>query len=127
MCAHTDRPPSPRDLLAAIAAREPTGGGIAWRARAQACILAGCDYAAAPKGMGLRTAIKQVAKYRRGIKVVMRMKQDGALPPGGCAAQPSRPPRPTRRADYVASYENAQRTFRHHVAAPAAEPDGRCR
>jgi hypothetical protein len=50
--------------------------------RPQACILAGCDYLPSPPRVGLRTAIKQVAKFRRGLKAAQWMREDGGLPQG---------------------------------------------
>ena len=64
------------------------------------CILVGCDYLESPKRLGLKTAIKLMAKFGEARRVIRHLRQNK---PNGVSVA----------ADYADKFANALITFRH--------------
>eukprot|EP00727_Mastigamoeba_balamuthi_P007449 m51a1_g3324 putative pin domain-like protein (524) ;mRNA; r:359779-362129 len=64
------------------------------------CILSGCDYAKAPKGVGLRTAVKMIKKHGDPIRAIRAsaLEQNISFPLG-----------------YEATFREAMLTFQHQI------------
>ena len=80
------------------ALRTKAVAGLSHRALRQACILAGCDYLEGLAGMGIRTAVKTLRRYRDIDRAVRALRIDGThrVPP-----------------NYREAFRNAELTFCH--------------